>query len=368
MCFSRIAVFGLEVKAQISVYGKISAEKLHILSFGKEVNMQKTKKSLKIFAAFIISFSFIITAKAADKLVPLGHTTGIKLLCDGAIVTELSDNVPENPCRAAGIAPGDVIKSVDGNAVTSNDDLRRMVTESEGREMTVEYVRQGEVKAVKVTPVKAEDGKYALGIRIRDSVAGIGTLTYYNPENKTYGALGHGVTESDTNVLIPPQRGALMKSKVESVVQGGPGNPGELRGEYDLTNDYADIEKNTESGIFGKIKDSAEFEKMAQYPIANKNEIKRGKATILSNVEGDEVKEYEIEITSIYFDGEKTKNMLVRATDPELIAKTGGIVRGMSGSPILQNGKIVGAITHVLINNPQKGYAIFIENMLDAAA
>lgn len=365
---SHVAFFVLEAKAQISVYGKISAEKLHILSQGKEVKMQKTKKSFKIFAVFIISFSFLITAKATDKLIPLGHTTGIKLLCDGAIVTEFSDSIGENPCRAAGIAPGDVIKSIDGKTVNSNDTLRKIITESDGREMTVEYQRNGEMQKVKVTPLKGKDGKYALGIRIRDSVAGIGTLTYYNPENKTYGALGHGVTESDTNVLIPPQRGALMKSKVDSVVQGSPGNPGELRGEYDLMNDYADIAKNTESGIFGRIKDCGEFEKMQQYPIANKNEIKRGKATILSNIEGDEVKEYEIEITSIYFDGEKTKNMLVRATDPELIAKTGGIVRGMSGSPIIQNGKIVGAITHVLVNNPQKGYAIFIENMLDAAA
>ncbi len=330
--------------------------------------MQKIKKSIKIFAVFIISLSFIITARAADSLIPLGHTTGIKLLSDGAIVTELMDEISDNPCRAAGIAPGDVIKSVDGSPIHSNEELKRAVTGCNGRGIAVEYERNGEVKSATITPVKSSEGEYLLGIRIRDSVAGIGTLTYYDPQTQTYGALGHGVSEGDTNVLIPTQRGALMKSKVESVVRGTPGKPGELRGEYDFKYDFADITKNTESGIFGKIKDCTEFEGMTAYPVASKNEIKRGRATILSNVEGDEVKEYEIEITSIYFDGEKTKNMLVRATDPELISKTGGIVRGMSGSPIIQDGKLVGAITHVLVNNPQKGYAIFIENMLDAAA
>ncbi|MBQ8003630.1 MAG: SpoIVB peptidase [Oscillospiraceae bacterium] len=330
--------------------------------------MQKIKKSITFFAVFIISLSFVITAKAADSLVPVGHTAGIKLLSDGAIVTELTDELADNPCRAAGIAPGDVVKSADGVSIHSNEDLKRIVTGCEGREITLVYERNGEEKSAKLTPVKSSEGEYVVGVRIRDSVAGIGTLTYYDPESKTYGALGHGISESDTNVLIPAQRGALMKAKVESVVKGAPGKPGELRGEYDMTYDFADITKNTESGIFGTVKDSAELSGMAAYPVASKNEIKRGKATILSNIEGDEVKEYEIEITSIYFDGEKTKNMLVRATDPELISKTGGIVRGMSGSPIIQNGKIVGAITHVLVNNPQKGYAIFIENMLDAAA
>lgn len=331
--------------------------------------MHKTKNSIKIFAAvIIICFSFIITASAASELVPLGHTTGIKLLSDGAIVVGLSEDLGENPCRAAGIAPGDVIKSIDGKSIHLNSELKAAVEKCDGKSLKIEYARDGKTETAEVTPVKNESGEYVLGIWIRDSVAGIGTLTYYDPETKTYGALGHGISETDTNLLIPIERGALMKSRVTDVKRGSAGNPGELVGDYDLSHDFADIKKNTESGIFGKMTDTAEFDSMKRYPIADKNEIKRGKATILANIEGDAVKEYEIEITSIYFDGEKTKNMLVRATDPELLEKTGGIVRGMSGSPIIQDGKLIGAITHVLVNNPQKGYAIFIENMLAETA
>lgn len=329
--------------------------------------MQKTKNLFKIFAVVIICFSFIITASAADELVPLGHTTGIKLQSDGAIVIGLSEDIGENPCAAAGIAPGDVIKSIDGKEIHTNEELKSIVENCGGKTLKIEYARDGKTETADVAPTKNSSGDYALGIWIRDSVAGIGTLTYYDPQTKSYGALGHGISDTDTGLLVPVERGALMESTVSEVKEGKAGSPGELRGEYNLTRDFADIKKNTESGIFGTVESAESFEGLKKYPVADKNEIKRGKATILANVEGDEVKEYEIEITSIYFDGEKTKNMLVRATDPELISKTGGIVRGMSGSPIIQNGKIVGAITHVLVNNPQKGYAIFIENMLDAS-
>jgi len=333
--------------------------------------MKKTKKSFKIFEIFavvIISLAFVTTATAADALVPLGHTAGIKIASDGAMVIGISEDVPQNPCKEAGIAPGDVIKSIDGKPICTNSELRHAVTESGGRCLDIEYVRNGETVCTKVTPVKGADDQYVIGIRIRDGIAGIGTMTYFDPQDGSYGALGHGVSDGDTNVLVPVEHGTLMRSTVADVKKGEPGNPGELIGDFAGDSDFADVRKNTDGGIFGKVLDKSELTTQKEYPIAEKNEIKRGKATILTNIEDDEVREYEIEITSIYFDGEKTKNMLIRATDPELISKTGGIVRGMSGSPILQNGKIVGAITHVLVNNPQKGYAIFIENMLDMAA
>lgn len=330
--------------------------------------MQKTKNSIKIFAAVIICFSFIITASAADELIPLGHTTGIKVESSGAIIIDISEDLSPNPCKDAGLAVGDIINSIDGEKVYSNASLREKVTGCGGRALKIEYVRNGKTETAEVTPTKDESGNYVLGIWIRDSIAGIGTLTYYDPETKTYGALGHGISDSDTNLLIPIQRGALMESSVKDVKRGEAGNPGELIGEYDLDHDFADIKKNTESGIFGAVSDEKMFENMKKYPVAKKEDIKRGKATILTNIEGDEIKEYEIEITGIYHDGEKTKNMLIRATDPELLSKTGGIVRGMSGSPIIQNGKLIGAVTHVLVNDPKKGYAIFIENMLNEAA
>ncbi|MBQ9986231.1 MAG: SpoIVB peptidase [Oscillospiraceae bacterium] len=330
--------------------------------------MQKTKNSIKIFAAVIICFSFIITASAANELIPLGHTTGIVLSSDGAMVVGFSDTTLPSPCKAAGIKVGDVIKSIGGVPVHSNGDLRKAVLASSGKELTVEYLRDGKLCSAQITPQKGENGEYVIGVMIRDGLAGIGTMTYYDPETKTYGALGHGVSDGETNVLIPIEDGSLLNSTVADVKKGKPGSPGELIGEYEPKNSFADIKKNTDCGIFGKISNEAKLGEGMKYPVAAKEEIKRGAATILSNIEGDEVREYSVEITSIYFDGEKTKNMLVRVTDPELLAKTGGIVRGMSGSPILQNGKLVGAVTHVLVNDPKKGYAIFIENMLDAAA
>ena len=329
--------------------------------------MQEAKKLIKIILSVIIISSFLMTASAADTLIPLGRTAGIRLRSSGAIIIDMSECASSNPARAAGLAPGDVIMSVDGAPIHSNSELRSAVESSEGKELSIEFLRDGKLHTKTVTPQKNENGDYALGIRIRDRLAGIGTMTFLDAENGTFGALGHGISDSDTGLLIPIEDGELIESEVASVKKGKCGSPGELIGEFKGTENLGKIDKNTEGGIFGKLSEEAEIEDGERLPVAKKGEIKRGKATILSNIEGDNVEEYEIDITAIYYDGEPTKNMLVRATDPRLLAKTGGIVRGMSGSPILQNGKIVGAITHVLVNDPTKGYAIFIENMLDAA-
>ncbi len=316
--------------------------------------------------SFLISLSFIITAYAADKLVPIGHTAGIKLCLSGAVIVDVSD-IPGNPSAEKGLSTGDIIKKIDGKEVNSNEDVRQIIRESGGRSVAVEYEREGKTKTVEVTPVKGEDGEYMLGLVIRSSIAGIGTITYYDPESKTYGALGHGITEADTNVRVPVGSGKLMKSTVSDVKKGEKGSPGELCGEYDMSGNFADIKKNTDCGIFGKVSDDKALKSLREYPIAAKNEIRRGKATILTNINGDKTEEFEVEITNIYFDGEKTKNMLIHVTDKRLLEKTGGIVRGMSGSPIIQNGKLIGAVTHVLVNDPTRGYGIFIENMLKEA-
>lgn len=317
-------------------------------------------------AFLIVILSLIITAYAADTLVPVGHTAGIRLHLSGAVIVDVSD-IPENPAGKAGLSTGDIIKKIDGREVNSNEEVRDAVRNSGGKALSIEYERGGKTHTAKVTPIKGDDGEYMLGLVIRSSIAGIGTVTYYDPETKTYGALGHGITEADTNVKVPVGDGALMKSTVSDVKRGEKGCPGELSGEYDTSADFADIEKNSDCGIFGKVSDGEAFKGMKEYPIAKKNEVRRGKVKILANISGDEVKEYDAEIENIYFDGEQTKNMLIRVTDKRLLEKTGGIVRGMSGSPIIQNGKIVGAVTHVLVNDPTRGYGIFIENMLSEA-
>ena len=331
--------------------------------------MKKIKNFKKVFVAFLVALSLLITVSAVDSLVPLGHTAGIKLSSRGAMVVSLATSDADNPCRLAGIGPGDIIRSVDEKEISGNRDLREIVLKCEGKSLSVEYQRGEETKKCTITPRLGDNGEYSIGVFIRDSIAGIGTMTYYDPETKSYGALGHGVCDGETNSIIPVDHGSLMGSSVREVKQGKSGQPGELCGDYEAKDEFATIEKNTNSGIFGKVKNEESLHIGREaYPVAKKDEIKKGKATILSNIEGDGVCEYEIEITAISKNGEKTKNMMIRAVDPKLLSKTGGIVRGMSGSPIIQNGKIVGAVTHVLVNDPTRGYAIFIENMLDAAA
>ena len=327
---------------------------------------KKQKISIKILSSFLIALSLIVTAYASDTLVPVGHTAGIRLHLSGAMIVDVSD-AEETPASAAGLSAGDVITRIDGKEVSSNEDVKQAVEQSGGKKLSVEYQREGKSCKTEITPVRGEDGEYMIGIVIRSSIAGIGTVTYYDPETETYGALGHAITESDTNAIVPIGDGTLMKSGVSDVKKGEKGKPGELCGEYDGSENFADIEKNSRCGIFGRVSDGDAFRGMKEYPAAKKNEIRKGKAKILANIDGDEVKEYEVEITNIYFDGEKTKNMLIHVTDKELLEKTGGIVRGMSGSPIIQNGKLIGAVTHVLVNDPTRGYGIFIENMLAEA-
>ena len=324
------------------------------------------KKSKILFAAIAILLTLAVSASAVDALIPLGRTTGINLSSDGAMVISHSENINPNPAKSAGIAPGDVILRVGERKIFSNSDLVDEVLKSGGNPLVFEYSRNGKTHTATVIPTKTDDG-YAVGIRVRDSIAGIGTLTYLNPEDNSYGALGHGISETETNIVIPVRQGYLMPSSVSGVKKGRAGEPGELQGTFHLDSPIATIEKNSVCGIFGNITDSSYFENTNAIPLAKRAEIKRGPAKILSNIEGEEVCEYDIEIIGIYFDGEKTKNMLIRATDPRLLEKTGGIVCGMSGSPIIQNGKLVGAVTHVLVNDPTKGYGIFIENMLDVA-
>lgn len=315
------------------------------------------------------SAAVAVDPSSITELVPMGHTTGIKLFSDGVMVVGLTGVETAagqvSPGEQAGIAQGDVIQKINGKTVKSNEQLKAMIASAEGKEIQMDISRNGEAVSVKLTPVKDMQGEFKAGIWIRDSMAGIGTLTFYDPTNNIFGALGHGICDSDTNALVPFGSGSLMESKVIDVKKGTPGNPGELVGDYNLQEDSGILFDNTDSGIFGNLNCEALVKGRKPIPVAKRDEIKVGPATILSNIEGDQVTEYSIEITRIFPDqGQDTKNMMIKVTDAKLIEKTGGIVQGMSGSPILQNGKLVGAVTHVLVNDPQKGYGILIENMI----
>lgn len=199
-------------------------------------------------------------------------------------------------------------------------------------------------------------------------MAGIGTMTFYDPKSGAFGALGHGVTDVDTGKLLPLDHGSIMNASVKTVKKGERGAPGELKGEFDFTRDCGALYANTDCGIFGRLSpQDAETLGGKSYPIAKKDEIRPGQATILAAVSGNETKEYTIEIEKVYPASDTARNLLLRVTDEELLAQTGGVVQGMSGSAIVQNGRLVGAVTHVLLDDPSRGYGIFIENMLDAA-
>ena len=304
-------------------------------------------------------------APAERTVIPLGQAVGIKLFADGVLVVALADG--PTPARACGLRQGDIITAMDGAAVGSTEQVQDLLADTAGAPIVLS-VRRGADALALTACARENNGVWQLGAWIRDSMAGIGTLTYYDPATGQYGALGHGITDVDTAQLMPLASGAIMETTVKAVKKGAKGDPGELKGDFDLTRDSGTLYANTECGIFGKLsaEDAAKITGAA-LPIAKKDEIKTGRAAILATVSGNETREYDIEIEKIYSPSGSTRNLLLRVTDEELLAQTGGVVQGMSGSAILQDGKIIGAVTHVLLDDPSRGYGIFIENMLAAA-
>ena len=300
------------------------------------------------------------------QLVPAGHTIGVKLFAEGVLVVGLSDG--DTPARQCGLREGDIMLAFNGVEIESTEHLQRLLSDNGAARATMRVQRGAKTLTMPVTP-EEHDGTCRLGAWIRDSMAGIGTMTFYDPERRVFGALGHGVSDVDTGQLMPLQHGSVMDARVKAVRRGESGAPGELRGDFDLTRDSGSLYANTESGLFGTItgETNALTERDAAVPVAPASEVRTGGASIRANCAGDEVKTYSIEIERIYPAASPTRNMLLRVTDSELLETTGGIVQGMSGAPILQDGRLVGAVTHVLVNDPTRGYGIFIENMLDAA-
>ena len=300
-----------------------------------------------------------------EKLVPVGHTVGIKLFSRGVLVVKLPDG--QTPARECGLQTGDVIVKCGGISVQSTEQFQQLLQERRSAATDLQVSRNGRQLELSVSPEKNEQGAYSIGAWIRDSMAGIGTVTYYDPATGAFGALGHGIADVDTAQLMPFSSGSILPSTVKAVKKGEAGSAGELRGDFDLSSDLGTLYANTQSGVFGHLETDASCWDVGEaLPVARADEVVPGKATILSNVEGDEICAYDIEILSAGTSADG-RDMVLRVTDPELIAATGGIVQGMSGSPILQNGKFVGAVTHVLLNDPTKGYGIFLETMLRSA-
>lgn len=302
-------------------------------------------------------------AQETRMLVPVGHTVGIKLFSRGVLVVKLPDG--DTPARSCGLRTGDVIVKCNGVSVTSTEQFQSLLQTAGAQETDLQVRRSGEVLNVSVSPEQNEQGAYAIGAWIRDSMAGIGTVTYYDPASGAFGALGHGITDTDTAMLMPFSSGAVLTSTVKAVKKGASGEAGELRGAFDLTCDLGSLYANTDCGIFGTLP-ACEWSEQKTYPVAEPEEVHTGGAVIRANVDGDAVREYDIEILKVQPHAADGRELLLSVTDPDLIAATGGIVQGMSGSPILQDGKFVGAVTHVLLNDPTKGYGILLDTMLEA--
>ena len=313
-------------------------------------------------ALLACSASVAMAAEVTPRmLVPVGHTVGIKLFSKGVVVVKLSDG--GTPARTCGLRTGDVIIQCGGSTVTSSEQFQSLL-QTCGGTAELEVRRNVNSVTLSVEPERNDQGVYCIGAWIRDSMAGIGTMTYYDPATATFGALGHGITDVDTAQLMPFSNGSILPSTVKAVKKGEAGSAGELRGDFDLTGDLGDLYANTASGVFGSL--DGDYAP-AQAQAVPTGEPETGAAVIRSNIRGDEVREYTVEILKTVPNSRDGRDMVLSVTDPELIEATGGIVQGMSGSHILQNGKLVSAVTHVLLNDPTKGYGISIETMLKAS-
>jgi len=296
-------------------------------------------------------------------LVPCGSPFGIKMKTDGAVVTGLGDiDGTPSPARLAGVKQGDIIKSVNGIFIEKGSDITEAVQFATEPTVVV-LIRDGVEMSFDITPVESSrDNLFRLGIWVRASSAGIGTLTFYDPQGGTFGGLGHGVCDIDTGKILPLLSGDVVSVIINDVVKGFPGDPGELSGSFLSNVPIGMIEFNTELGLFGTMSYAPSLD--SGIPMAFKQEVTTGPAKIFATINGNSPAEYDIYIEKLdYSDSNLTKNMVIRITDGELLGKTGGIVQGMSGSPIIQNGMLAGAVTHVFVNDTTRGYAIFAENM-----
>lgn len=333
------------------------------------------KKTFSVFTVILFSLILfynstpskqVVTDSVENKTVKLGgEAFGIRMFSDGVMVIEVEEcligSELSSPAINAGIKVNDIIKSVNGEALYSNEQLTKYIEEYRDVPLNLVIERNNQTFETKLIPSLDSQGCYRAGMWIKDSAAGIGTVTYYDVNNKTIGALGHGICESSTGKIIPLSYGEIAKAKINDITKSENGKVGSLNGYFD-GEVVGRVSRNTDVGIFG---DMICESKSKFIEVAEKNDVKIGKAEIYCTLDGDIKKSYDIKIRKLSNHGDDT--MVIEITDPELLELTGGIVQGMSGSPIVQNGKLVGAVTHVLVNNTKRGYGIFIEDMLEVA-
>ncbi len=297
-----------------------------------------------------------------------GHSFGIKLYTDGVMVVGTKDITVNgktvNPSEEAGVSVGDIIVSINGEKVYSSDRVSEILNDNNGKAFRIRINRNGEYRDLSLEPVYVDsEGAYKAGMWVRDSTAGIGTITFFNPSNSSVAALGHPITDVDTGEIMPILDGQAVETTVTSVTRSTSSETGSICCDFS-NKEIGELSKNTTHGIYGSYTDETDLSKCCEYEVALPQEVQKGFCQIITTVDENGPKVYSAEITKINQNDDE-KNMVIKITDEELIKITGGIVQGMSGSPIIQNGKLIGAITHVIVNNPLKGYAVFAQTMLE---
>lgn len=303
-------------------------------------------------------------------VIPGGESIGVRINTDGVMVLGIGDvktidkktYAPSDDVFKA----GDLIIKANNKSINNKQDLIDIIEKTnENEEIVFEVKRDEEIINLNVKPVKGEDGLNKIGVWVRDSTQGIGTLTYFNPTTQNFAALGHGILDVDTKEIMTVKDGEINLSNIIGVKKGEKGKPGELVGDYYNNDELGEVLKNTNVGIYGKITDDSTFSKIEPIPIGTREQVEIGPAKIRCTIDDSDIQEYDIYIENVNkYSTDSSKSMIIRITDPRLIKKTNGIVQGMSGSPIIQNNKLIGAVTHVFVQQPDKGYGIFIENMI----
>lgn len=304
-------------------------------------------------------------------VIPLGNAIGMKLYTKGVLVVGMSqinteNNEKKKPYENSGIEQGDTILAVNNNEISNTDELIEEVNKSNGNQISIKYMKNNETLETSITPVKSKD-EYKIGLWVRDAAAGVGTLTFYEPSTNSFMALGHGISDIDTEKIVDIANGELITANIVSIKKGEKGEPGEIKGTIDSGNKIGNISENTNLGVYGIVtnKSYLNLGNSSEMEVATRSEIKEGKAQIICQLDNSGKKLYDIEIEKTYtMNNEDNKSMLIKVVDEELLEKTGGIIQGMSGSPVIQNGKFVGAVTNVLVNDPIRGYAIFADMMI----
>lgn len=322
------------------------------------------KVELKLFNSIAVK-DINVSVIPTTTVIPVGKAIGMKLYTKGVLVVGMSEieneeRIKEKPYENSGIEEGDSIIAVNNEEVNTTDELIQQVNNSNGKSLQIKYLKDDKILETSIVPVKTKED-YKIGLWVRDAAAGIGTLTFYEPSTNMFMSLGHGIIDIDTEEIVDISRGELVTANILSIIKGEKNKPGEIKGSITKGVAIGDIYKNTKMGVYGNVKNMQYIDTTYNdMEVAERSEIKTGKATILCQLDSGTPQEYQIEIERIYSNNNTdNKSMLIKITDEELLDKTGGIIQGMSGAPIMQNGKFIGAVTNVLVKDPTKGYAIF---------